>query len=428
MKYPRFIFWLLVAVSIFGAIFVLDPLVWGKISSFRPWSLGLDLAGGSFLTYNIDLSQVDSGERDSVTRGLRDVIEKRVNLFGVAEPRIYTEEAGEDRRLVVELAGIRDVNQAIQEIGETPLLDFREVRQEASSTATGTLVTFVPTALTGRYIKGAQLAFDNLTGQPQISLEFNSEGAAIFEEITSRNIGQPLCIFLDNQLRSVEEDCPIVQAKIEGGRAQITGRFTLDEARAIVERFNAGALPAPITLVNQNTISADFGQDSLKKVITAGILGTLLVIIFMAIYYQHLGLFASVALLMYIALTLTIFKIIPITLTLSGIAGFILSIGMAVDASILVFERTKEELKKGLSRQTAIEEGFRRAWTSIRDSNISTMITSAVLYYFTSSFVSGFALALFIGVVMSMLSAITITRFLLRMFLKDGSAANPTTA
>ena len=212
---------------------------------------------------------------------------------------------------------------------------------------------------------------------------------------------------------------PVVQEKIAGGRAQISGSFTLETARQLVERFNAGALPSPINLINQQTIGADFGQDSLEKALLAGFLGTIAVIIFMIIYYRGFGVFASISLLMYIALTLAIFKIIPITLTLAGIAGLILSIGIAVDANILIFERTKEELKKGLSRKTAVEEGFNRAWTSIRDSNISTIITAIILYYFTSSFIKGFALALLIGVLVSMFSAITITRTFLRVFIKD---------
>ncbi|MCP6719905.1 MAG: protein translocase subunit SecD [Patescibacteria group bacterium] len=416
-----FILIILIGLSLIAGIFDYQPF-WSKFSSFRPWRLGLDLVGGSFLVYEIDLGQISGLDRESVVKGLRDVIEKRVNLFGVSEPKVYTETVRGRNRLVVELAGIKDVNQAIEEIGATPFLDFREVVVEETPSETEedtATVTFVPTDLTGRYIKGAQLTFDQITRQPQIFLEFNKEGAKIFEEVTARNVGNPLCIFLDNEIRSFEDDCPIVQGKISGGSAQITGRFTIEEARQIVERFNAGALPAPIKLVNQQTVSADFGKDSLERAVTAGFLGTVVVIFFMILYYRRLGLFAAVALLMYIALTLAVFKIIPITLTLAGIAGVILSIGMAVDANILVFERTKEELKKGLSKAAAIEEGFRRAWTSIRDSNISTMITSAVLYYFTSSFVQGFALALFIGVVVSMFSAITITRTLLRVFLRN---------
>jgi len=403
--------WLIV-FSLGMALFDYQPL-WEKISSFRPWSLGLDLAGGSLLTYEIDLSQVAASEHDSVVRGLRDVIEKRVNLFGISEPRVYSERAANKSRLVVELAGIKDISRAIQEIGATPFLDFREVIQEGTSTP-----KFIPTALN---VRGAQIGFGSLSSQPLVNIEFSSEGAQIFEELTAKNIGKPLAIFLDNELIEM----PTVKEKISGGKAQITGKFNLSEAKKLVERFNAGALPAPISLIHQQTINASFGKDSLEKAVLAGLIGTLAVMVFMILYYRVLGIFAVAALAMYIALTLGVFKIFPITLTLAGIAGLILTIGMAVDANILVFERTKEELKKGLKKHAAIEEGFRRAWTSIRDSNISTMITSAILYYFTSSFVRGFALALFIGVILSMFSAITITRTMLRVFyvspLKDPS-------
>ncbi|MBI4034164.1 MAG: protein translocase subunit SecD [Candidatus Brennerbacteria bacterium] len=410
----RLVFFLivLIVVSVLAGLFDYEPL-FKKWSSFRPWQLGLDLAGGSFLIYEIDLNGVEVLDRDSVVRGLRDVVERRVNLFGVREPKVYTEESGGASRLVVELAGVGDVSEAIKQIGETPFLEFQEI-----VSSEGDLVAFAPTGLTGRYVKGAQLGFDQITREAQVFLEFTSEGAGIFEEVTGRNVGKPLCIFLDGELRSVEEDCPIVQTRISGGNAQITGRFTIDEARGLVERFNAGALPAPIRLINQQTIGADFGKDALQSSVFAGIVGTGVIILFMMLYYRRFGIFAALALLMYVALTLAVFKIIPITLTLAGIAGFLLSIGMAVDANILVFERTKEEIKKGLARVAAIEEGFRRAWPSIRDSNIATMISSVVLYYFTSSFVQGFALALFIGVVVSMFSAVTITRTLLRVFIK----------
>lgn len=409
------------ALALAAAVFSYEP-IWQRISSFRPWSLGLDLSGGSLLTYEIDLKDVAAGDRSSVVEGLRDVIEKRVNLFGVAEPRVYTEVVGDARRLVVELAGIRDISKAIEEIGATPFLEFREVTQ-GESTST---VNFVSTALTGRYVVSAQVARDQTSGLPEIDFSLNDEGAKLFEDLTRKNIGKPICLFVDGAPiipDDVRDSCPTVQSEISGGKARITGQFTLARAKQLTERFNAGALPAPITLVNQQTISPDLGRDSLDKAIFAGAVGTLAVIVFMLIYYRGLGIFAAVALLMYVALTLGLFKIVPVTLTLSGIAGFILSIGMAVDANILVFERTREELKKGLARQAAIEEGFRRAWTSIRDSNISTMITSVVLYYFTSSFVQGFALTLFLGVVMSMLSAITVTRSLLRIFLTKETAA-----
>ncbi|RMD60817.1 protein translocase subunit SecD, partial [Candidatus Parcubacteria bacterium] len=266
--------------------------------------------------------------------------------------------------------------------------------------------------LTGRYITGAQLSFDT-TGAPQVSLTLNSEGAKIFEELTARNIGRPIAVFLDGNLITM----PVVRQKISGGKARITGSFTVDEAKQLAERFNAGALPAPITLINQQTVSAQLGIGSLRYSIVAGAIGTIAVIAFMLFYYGMLGIFAAIALLIYILLTLALFKIIPVTMTLAGLAGFILTIGMAVDANILIFERTYEELARGLAWRAAVEEGFRRAWPSIRDSNISTMITALILYLFTSSFIRGFALTLFLGTILSMFSAITVTRSMLHVFL-----------
>ncbi|MCR4328586.1 MAG: protein translocase subunit SecD [Patescibacteria group bacterium] len=397
---------LIILVTIVAGIFVYPK---GFGAEWRPWRLGLDLVGGSHLIYEVDLSNVQEKDRDAVTNGLRDVIERRVNLFGVGEPQIFVAHQGDHTQLIVELAGIQDISVAIQQIGETPLLDFREVEDNATST------TFIPTNLTGRYVTGAELSFGSTAQIPEVAIAFSEEGGKIFELLTENNIGKPVAIFLDNAL----VEMPTVQQKISGGHAVITGSFTIQEAQKLVERFNAGALPAPITLINQQTISPNLGADSLKKVVGAGIIGTLLVMIFMILYYRFLGVFASLALLIYIVLTLAIFKIVPITLTLAGFAGFILTIGMAVDANILIFERMKEEVKRGISRTAAQTEGFRRAWPSIRDSNTSTIITAVILYFFTSSFVQGFALTLLIGVLVSMFSAITTTRYFLHVFLKE---------
>ena len=410
--YAKLILTGIAIVAILAALFVLPiskkPFDFGK--KIAPWRLGLDLVGGSHLVYEVDMSNVAAGDRDSVMSGLKDVIERRVNMFGVSEPQVVTAKEGNAYRLIVELAGI-PVNEAIKQIGETPMLDFREVIQIGTSTA------FLPTQLSGRYLKKAQMTFDQTLGTPSVSLEFNSEGAALFEELTARNIGKPIAIFLDGKPIEV----PTVREKISGGTAQITGKFTSDEARKMVERFNAGALSAPMSLVSQQTVGASLGQESLKNAIKAGILGTLIIILFMLAYYRGFGLYASVALLIYIALSAAIFKL-GITMTLAGIAGYILSIGMAVDANILIFERTKEELKRGLSKSAAVEEGFRRAWSSIRDSNISTGITCLILFFTTSSFVKGFALTLGIGVLVSMFSAITVTRLLMFVFSEKASS------
>jgi len=410
-QYAKFLLLIIILLTIVGGIFIYPRWLGGK---YRPWRLGLDLVGGTHLIYEVDMNQVDFSERDSVMAGLRDVIERRVNLFGVSEPHVVSAKEGDSYRLIVELAGIKDVGEAIKMIGETPFLDFREVIiDQQLTTDNQQQIQFIPTNLTGRYVKGAQLDFDQTTGAPKVNIQFNDEGVKIFEELTVRNVGKPLAIFLDNNLIEM----PVVQEKISGGRAQITGKFTRDEAKKMVERFNAGALPAAIKIISQQTIGASLGQESLKKAIYSGALGTLAIILFMLGYYRKFGIFASLALIIYTVLVAAIFKL-GITMTLAGIAGFVLSIGMAIDANILIFERTKEEIKKGLTKISAIEEGFKRAWPSIRDSNISTIITSIILYYFTSSFIKGFALALLIGVLISMFSAITVTRTMLRVFIK----------
>ena len=381
-------------LAVAGGVFVYPQGNFAK--TYLPWKLGLDLVGGTQLIYQMDMSNVAPAEQDSVAAGLRDVIEKRVNLFGVNEPTVETLKTGDSYRLLVELAGVKDIHQAIQMIGQTPSLVFSEESSTTPATAAATSsqsVQFVPTELNGSYVEGAQL----------------------FQDITSRNVGKPLGVFLDGSLLTA----PVVQETITGGKAQITGQFTVQSAQQLVQRFNAGALPAPITLINQQTIGASLGQDSLTKMVMAGIWGTLAVMLFMVLYYHLLGLFAVIALIMYVIFAMAVFKLFSVTMSLAGIAGFILSIGMAVDANILIFERTKEELKKGLSRHAAIAAGFDRAWTSIRDSNFTTILTSVILFYTTSSFVKGFALTLLIGVLVSMFSAITITRTLLRVFLRD---------
>ena len=378
------------------------PLTFG--SKISPWRLGLDLVGGSHLVYEVDLSGVSSVDQASVLNGLRDIMENRVNLFGVSEPNIVLSKSRGKSQIIVELAGIKDPEEAISQIGRTALLVFAEETQTGSST------NIIPTELTGRYLVGAGLTSDEQIGQPQVTLRFNAEGARLFENITARNVGKFLNILVDNQIVSHAR----VNERIPGGNAVITG-MDVKSAQSLVNLLNAGALPAPVTIVSQSTIGATLGSQFLKDAIVAGAVGTLLVIIFLCLYYRSWGFLASAALLIYIILTLAIFKIMSVTMSLSGIAGFILSIGMAVDANVLIFERTKEEMKKGLAKIGAMEEGFRRAWPSIRDSNISTIITAIILYFFTTSFVQGFALTLLMGVLISMFSSITVTRTLLRV-------------
>ncbi|KKU06869.1 MAG: hypothetical protein UX10_C0020G0002 [Candidatus Magasanikbacteria bacterium GW2011_GWA2_45_39] len=597
-----------------------------------PFRLGLDLIGGSHLIYEADVSKIDEGERTSALEGVRDVIERRVNAFGVAEPLVQTSHSGSASRVIVELAGVKDVGQAIKMIGETPILEFKEqnvaanmtddqkkeletkqtaakqksddalkalkrgtlfaavvkqysedesaikdkggdvgevsasgayadlyswaqgkqvgaqsdvikttggyeigkltavkdgekevqarhilicfkgakscskdtskedarklaedlkkqatapnfadlakknstepgastsggelgwfgkgamvkpfedavfgqkvgsisdivesefgfhviykeserpkksyvvsrvfVKNLEESDITGAKDEWKNTGLSGTQLKKSQLQFDPNSGMPTVNLEFNDEGKKLFDEITTRNVSKPVAIFLDGQPISI----PTVNEPIKEGKAIISGNFTIATAKQLAQRLNAGALPVPITLVSQQTVGASLGLDSLYKSLWAGLIGFLAVALFMILMYRLPGVLATLALLLYTAITLAIFKLIPVTLTLAGIAGFILSIGMAVDANILIFERTKEELRRGLSIGQALQEGFARAWLSIRDSNISSLITCVILVYLGSSLVKGFALTLALGILVSMFSAITVTRILL---------------
>lgn len=607
----------------------------------RPFRLGLDLAGGAHLVYDADLSQIESGERDDAMEGVRDVIERRVNAFGVAEPLVQTARTGEARRVVVELAGVKDVKAAIKQIGETPVLEFKEeatpepgrsltteeykdltahnegakkraddviselraqvpepdfaalvqkysddpptikdvdgdlgfitsdsayselwefadkqgagkivlspleteegwnivyvkgveergkevharhllvcfrgaklcdndtskddarrkvdeLRMQATpdnfeqlikdnsteprASQTGgdlgwfgpgayvkpfedtafaqqvgmiegpietqfgfhlihkleerprkayniarillkkkTVSDYLPppeswrnTGLSGKHLTRAAIQFDPNTSTPEVGLEFNDEGRKLFAEITGRNVNKLVAIFLDGEPISV----PRVNEPILEGRAVITGNFTIKDAKLLAQRLNAGALPVPIHLVSQQTVGATLGEASVRASLKAGLIGFALVAIFMILYYRLAGVLAVIALIIYTAVVLTLFKIIPVTLSLAGIAGFILSIGMAVDANVLQFERLKEELRAGKGLQNATEDAFKRAWPSIRDSHLTTLFGALILFWFSTSLVKGFGLTLSVGVLMSLFSAITVTRVLLRM-------------
>lgn len=590
-----------------------------------PYRLGLDLQGGTQLIYEADVNQISTGERANALEGVRDVIERRVNAFGVSEPVVQTTRSGEAWRVLVELAGVKDVKEAIKMIGETPILEFKEQNEtapvlsdvqkkqiieqnkEAKTTAVkvvkevrggkdfdaaikeygGSQLGYVSettrpdfykwakfayngaisqpietdegynvlkrldarddrevqarhilvcykgakncdkeftkeaarqaiddlkrkatpanfaelakinstepgagssggelgwfglgamvkpfeeavfaqkvgaisdvvesefgfhiiykenerakpaynlarvlvkkikesdilppkdewklTGLSGKQLAKANVQFDPNSGMPTVALEFNDEGKALFAQITERNVKKYVAIFLDGQPISV----PVVNEPIREGKAVISGNFNVASAKQLAQRLNAGALPVPITLVSQQTVGASLGVESLHKSLWAGLIGFLAVALFMIIIYRLPGLLAVIALMLYTAISLSIFKMIPVTLTLSGIAGFILSVGMAVDANVLIFERTKEELRRGLSLTQALNEGFARAWLSIRDSNASSLITCFILIWFGTSMVKGFAFTLALGILASMFSAITVTRVLLHFF------------
>ncbi|PIX57000.1 MAG: protein translocase subunit SecD [Candidatus Yonathbacteria bacterium CG_4_10_14_3_um_filter_43_12] len=407
-----------------------------------PFRLGLDLSGGVQLVYQADVTSVKPGEVKNAMDSLRDVIERRVNTFGVSEPIVQIEEKGGitgpvEERLLVELPGITDVKNAVAMIGQTPKLEFMTERSKAEIDAYNKAIEklqadqeagkplnvpavvlsgpYQPTELNGRFLERAVLEFDQTTREPIVSIVFNKQGSDLFAELTKANVGRTIAIYLDREMGNPEPiSAPVVRETILGGKAQITGKFTAIEAKTLVGRLNSGALPVDkLELLSTQTISAPLGAQALTAGIWAGVWGLVIVAVFLVLWYRLPGLVSVVALAIYVVMMLTLFKFFGVTLTAAGIAGFILSIGMAVDANILIFERTKEELRKGHGVHEAIREGFARAWTSIRDSNISSIITAVILFWFGTSLIKGFALTFGIGVIVSMLTAISISRTLL---------------
>jgi len=488
--------------------------------------LGLDLQGGVHLVYETDTSGIPDKDKEYAIEGARDVIERRVNIFGVTEPQIQTAKAGSEWRIIVELPGVTNVEEALKMIGQTPILEFKEKGKKRELTAEekeiidkfnksqlqkarsvlerikagedfaslarefsqdpgskdkggdlgwftrGVMVpefekavfedlskgevssepvetefgyhlikkederineqgeievkarhilfskqkkdvtpsTWVYTGLSGQQLKTARLSFDQ-QNRPQVALEFNKQGAKLFKEITERNVGKPVAIFLDGVPLSI----PTVQEVIPSGRAVITGNFSIAEAKELAKDLAAGALPVPIKLISQQKIGPTLGRVSLEQSFLAGIFGLAMVMAFMLYFYRGKGAAACAALIIYCLVVLAIFKLIPVTLTLAGIAGFIISIGMAVDANVLIFERIKDERKQGKEPMVALRAGFQHAWTAIRDSNITSLIVCLILYQFGRGLVKGFGLTLGIGIVISMLSAVFVTRLFLEL-------------
>jgi protein-export membrane protein SecD len=389
-----------------------------------PFKLGLDLSGGTHLVYRADVSKVKSIEIKDSMNALRDVIERRVNIFGVAEPIIQVQNGGfsnqGEERLIVELPGVTDVGKAVEMIGQTPMLEFRVENQNKNESQQVTVdkdgvvklnvpEQYIPTELTGRFLSKAILEFDQNTGEPTVGLQFNDEGSKLFEQITKDNVGKTVAIYLDGSPISA----PVVKEAISGGKAQISGNFGAQEAKTLVGRLNSGALPVPIELISTQTIGPSLGTEATHAGIKAALIGFLAIALFLIFWYRLPGIVAVISLSIYMAIMLSIFKIVPVILTAAGIAGFIISIGIAVDANVLIFERIKEELRSGRTIGESIKNGFSRAWFSIRDSNISSMITAIILFWFGTPLIQGFALVFLIGVITSMVSAIIISRLFL---------------
>jgi protein-export membrane protein SecD len=442
------LFLLIVGAGIGYFIYASEPnlhqnkAVYGQtVAEKFPFKLGLDLSGGVRLIYRADVSSIKSGDVKTTMGLLRDVIERRINLFGVSEPVVQVEEKGGisgpvEERLVVEIPGVSDVQKAISMIGQTPKLEFmtelpkaqldaynKAIEKYNTDKAAGKPITltsemlagpYQPTQLNGRYLDSATLDFSQTTREPIVSIVFNAEGADLFAQLTKDNVGKTIAIFLDRDLGSQPISAPVVREAITGGKAQITGKFTPEEARTLVNRLNSGALPVDkLELLSTETISAPLGAKALHAGILAGMWGMIIVAAFLIFWYRLPGVVATLALSIYVVMMLAIFKLFGVVLTAAGIAGFILSMGMAVDANILIFERTKEELRKGHAVRDAVHEGFTRAWTSIRDSNISSIITASILFWFGATLIKGFALTFGLGVLISMFSAITLSRIFL---------------
>lgn len=401
-----------------------------KIEKNLAFRKGLDLEGGTSITLKADMNSVPLTQRKDALDSAKAVIERRVNFFGVSEPVVQTATGNNDYRVLVEIPGVTDINQAVSLIGTTAKMTFWEEGASGSAELNplkspfGIAQLLGPNAkktdLSGSDLQKASVTFNTNTAKPQVQLAFSPDGSRKFAEITKRNVGKIVAIALDN----IIIEAPRVNEPILGGNAVITGNFTTDQAKSLQIQLNAGALPVSLKVLEQHAIGATLGESSLHKSLFAGLLGFIVIVIFMTVLYGRLGVIASIALIVYTLITLAIFRIIPVTLTLAGIAGFILSIGIAVDANILIFERMREEMRRGKTRETALVLGFSRAWTSIRDSNIASLITSSILYYFGTGIVRGFALTLAIGVLVSMFSAITVTRTLLRVFYKSAAISS----
>ena len=406
MKNKKIMFWLIMLLVI-GCVAVLF---------MKPAKLGLDLVGGSRLVLEAQTTDTIAKITPEHMDSLKYAIENRINALGVAETIVQKE--GE-KRLIVEIPDVSDPQKAKEFIGETAELEFKRPVE-----SNGAVIGWESSGLTGKDLRKALVSSNSQTGEWVVSLEFNDAGAKKFGQLTQELVGKPMAIYFNG----VEKSAPVIQEPILGGHAQISGGdggFKFEEAKDMVDLLNAGALPVPAKIIEENTVGPTLGADSIEKSKIAGLIGLGLVMVFMIAYYRVPGIIASVALVIYSVIVFSIFKLIPVTLTLAGIAGFILSVGMAVDANILIFERTKEELKAGRTLFTAINLGFDRAFTSILDSNISTIITCVILYILGTSIVKGFALTLAIGTLVSMFSAITVTKNFMHLLFGTGQLKHP---
>lgn len=416
-------FWLLLLALVCGWIALPNnppsfKLFGRNVSLNNKYKLGLDLEGGSHLVFLVETKNLANKDIGDAIEAARNIIEKRINFFGVAEPQVYLLKEGHKYKVSVDIPGNKNPQQAIKQVGKVAQLDFREYKTKKmqQGTTSATIPYFAKTKLGGRYLRRAALVFDQQSGKPQVSLVFDKDGGKLFAAITATNVEKPLAIFLDQELLTA----PIVQQPIKDGKAVITGNFSVEEAKLLVNSLNAGALPVPIKLVEQKTIEATLGRQNIQKSLVAGVLGLAFVMTFMVAVYKKEGLVALASLLVYAVISLALYKILGIVLTISGIAGFLLSIGMAVDSNILIYERIKEEKLLLKNEQRAVRSGFFRALSAIRSANFNTLLVCFILFNpfnfeFLPQFgmVRGFALTLALGVLLGLFTGVFITKNIL---------------
>lgn len=397
-----------------------------KIDRSLDFKQGLDIRGGVQITLDADMSKIPTDQKNTALESVRSVINRRVDQYGVSEASVRTIIGGDKYRLLVELPGLEDPQKALTLVGQTANLIFATpVYETATKGGEPTLVDFQPTDLSGSDLESAVLSYESANRQPSVSLKFKAEGVDKFAKITESYLDKPVAIVLDGSILTA----PVVQSVISNGQAIISGNFTIEQAKLMATQLNAGALPVPIQIVSQKNIAATLGADSIRQSLIAGGVGLIVVVFYMIMQYQLLGLISVIGLAIYALISATLYRLIPVTLTLPGLAGFILSVGMAVDSNILIFERYKEERRSGKPVTTALELAFGRAWDSIKDANMATIITGLVLFnplnwsFLNSSGpVKGFAFTLLLGIAISLFTGVVVTRTLLRLFIRPSSS------
>jgi len=400
-----------------------------KIADFSELKKGLDIKGGVRLVIKLDTANLKENEKESAVSSVKDIITRRVNYFGVSETNILSSKVGNEHRIVVEIPGQEDLEKATKTIGSTAQLKFKYLDKSIkwpitdASKIDKTKEIFIDSGVSGKDLVSSDVSFDPKTNNPIIQLKFTTDGRERFSKLLKDNIERPIGIFLDDEILQT----PVVSKELANSTVfdpTITG-VSLEEAKTVSSLLRAGALPVSIEIISQNLIGPTLGVDSIQTSMIAGLIGLFIISIFLLLNYRKLGLIANISLVMYVSITLAIFKLTyvlfpsPIVLTLPGIAGFIFSIGVACDACILIFERIKEEIRWGRPAQIAIINGYDRAWSSIKDSNLTTLLTAIILMHFGTGFIKGFALTLSIGIFVSLLTCVYFSRIMVNVFIKD---------